>query len=85
MWDEPEPDQQYDRVKNFNEAMRPRSLTSGYINLTDDRGEQWRHGVHGSEAKHQRLRAAKAAWDPHNLLRYNKNITPENTGSPREH
>lgn len=33
--------------------------------------------MHGSEDKHRRLRAVKAAWDPENLLRFNKNITPE--------
>ena len=59
--------------------MRPHALTNGYANLSDDLGEQWRRGVHGSEAKHRRLRAVKAAWDPHNLLRFNKNIAPETT------
>jgi hypothetical protein len=34
----------------------------------------------GSEAKHRRLTTVKAAWDPRNLLRHNKNITPENAG-----
>ncbi|MHA5049707.1 BBE domain-containing protein [Streptomyces sp. SD15] len=37
---------------------------------------------HGSEAKHQRLRAVKAAWDPDNLLRFNKNIAPATAGCP---
>jgi FAD/FMN-containing dehydrogenase len=80
-WDAPEYDPQYEQwAKDITDAMRPHSLTNGYTNLTDDQGEQWRCGVHGSEAKHRRLTAVKAAWDPHNLLRHNKNITPENAG-----
>jgi FAD/FMN-containing dehydrogenase len=80
-WDAPEYDPQYEQwAKDFADAIRPHSLTSGYTNLTDDQGEQWRRGVHGSEAKHRRLTATKAAWDPRNLLRHNKNITPDNAG-----
>ncbi|MFF3559611.1 FAD-binding oxidoreductase [Streptomyces sp. NPDC002574] len=79
-WDAPEHDAQYDAwATTLTEAMRPHALTNGYINLTDDLGEEWRRGVHGSDAKHQRLRSVKAAWDPHNLLRFNKNIAPGTT------
>ncbi|MGI5142863.1 MULTISPECIES: FAD-binding oxidoreductase [unclassified Streptomyces] len=79
-WDTPEYDAQYDEwATTLTDAMRPHALTNGYSNLTDDLGEEWRRGVHGSEAKHQRLRSIKAAWDPHNLLRFNKNIAPETT------
>jgi FAD/FMN-containing dehydrogenase len=79
-WDTPEYDAQYDEwATTLTEAMRPHALTNGYANLTDDLGEEWRRGVHGSEAKHQRLRSIKAAWDPHNLLRFNKNIAPDTT------
>ncbi|WP_330306000.1 MULTISPECIES: BBE domain-containing protein [unclassified Streptomyces] len=60
--------------------MRPQSLTSGYTNLTDDLGDAWRSGVHGSAAKHQRLPAVKATWDPDNLFRFNKKIAPANAG-----
>ncbi|MFD7227951.1 FAD-binding oxidoreductase [Streptomyces sp. NPDC059881] len=77
-WDAPAYDAQYDQwATTLTEAMRPHALTNGYANLTDDLGEEWRRGVHGSEAKHRRLRSVKAAWDPHNLLRFNKNIAPE--------
>ncbi|MFJ4466920.1 FAD-binding oxidoreductase [Streptomyces sp. NPDC089424] len=79
-WDAPESDGRYDTwATGLTEAMRPHSLTNGYANLTDDLGERWRRGVHGSEAKHLRLRAVKAAWDPENLLRFNKNIAPRDT------
>lgn len=77
MWDTPERDTQYEQwATAIDAAVRPHSLTNDYTNLTDDLGEAWRRGVHGSEAKHRRLRAVKAAWDPDNLLRFNKNITP---------
>ncbi|WP_329567948.1 BBE domain-containing protein [Streptomyces sp. NBC_01361] len=78
MWDTSEHDALYEQwATAMAEAMRPHSLTNGYTNLTDDQGPQWRRTVHGSEAKHRRLGAVKAAWDPENLLRFNKNITPE--------
>lgn len=77
MWDDPDHDPQYEEsAKHITEAMRPHALASGYTNLSDDRGEEWRRGVHGSEAKYRRLQAVKATWDPDNLLRFNKNITP---------
>lgn len=77
MWDDPDHDGQYEQWATvIGEAMRPHSLTSGYTNLTDDLGEAWRQGVHGSAAKHRRLRAVKDAWDPANLFRFNKNIAP---------
>ncbi|MCX4641615.1 BBE domain-containing protein [Streptomyces sp. NBC_01446] len=78
MWDTSEHDALYEQwATAMAEAMRPHSPTNGYTNLTDDQGSQWRRTVHGSEAKHRRLGAVKAAWDPENLLRFNKNITPE--------
>lgn len=77
MWDSHEHDPRYEKsAKHIAEAMRPHTLAAGYTNLTDDQGEQWRRGVHGSEAKYRRLQAVKATWDPDNLLRYNKNIAP---------
>ncbi|WP_405734167.1 hypothetical protein OG607_39250 [Streptomyces sp. NBC_01537] len=48
----------------------------------DSQYEQWATAI--SEAKHQRQGAVKTACDPHNLLRYNKNITPGNAGHPGE-
>ncbi|WP_406197843.1 FAD-binding oxidoreductase [Streptomyces europaeiscabiei] len=81
MWDAPEHDARYEQwATTVSEAMRPHSLTNGYTNLTDDLGGAWRRGVHGSETKHRRLRAVKAAWDPDNLLRFNKNISPATAG-----
>ena len=81
MWDDAEHDPQYEQsAQAITEAMRPHALAAGYTNLTDDQGEEWRRGVHGSEAKYRRLQAVKATWDPDNLLRFNKNIAPATAG-----
>ncbi|MFC9034050.1 FAD-binding oxidoreductase [Streptomyces arboris] len=78
MWDEPEQDAPYTQWANAVDGqVRPLSSANGYTNLTEDLGDRWRRGVHGSAAKLRRLQAVKAAWDPQNLLRFNKNITPE--------
>jgi FAD/FMN-containing dehydrogenase len=76
-WAEPEHDALFDAWADATlAAMRPHTLPNAYINLTEDQGEEWRRGVYGSEAKHRRLTEIKTAWDPRNLLRHNKNITP---------
>ncbi|HKT05271.1 MAG TPA: FAD-binding oxidoreductase [Rugosimonospora sp.] len=81
IWDEPEQDREYDEwADRAVTLLRPYSLTNAYTNLTRDLGEQWRRGAFGAEAKYRRLQRIKAAWDPHNLFRYNKNITPLDEG-----
>jgi FAD/FMN-containing dehydrogenase len=50
---------------------------NGYVNLTQDLGPAWLKGLYGTERKYRRLLAAKQTWDPHNLLRFNKNFVPE--------
>lgn len=83
MWTGPEHDRQYDEwTAGLVEALRRHTLPNGYINLAADQGPEWRRGVHGSDAKHRRLRAVKTAWDPKNLLRHNKNITPYTDDHP---
>ncbi|MEU0804954.1 FAD-binding oxidoreductase [Streptomyces sp. NPDC005970] len=77
LWDSPGQDTGYDQwAADTAAALAPHSLPTGYVNLTTDQGEQWRRNLWGSEARFRRLRRAKGAWDPHNLLRFNKNITP---------
>jgi hypothetical protein len=49
-------------------------LANGYVNLTSDRGPEWLRGLYGKPEKYARLLAAKAKWDPQNLLRFNKNF-----------
>ncbi|MGW5664647.1 BBE domain-containing protein [Streptomyces sp. NPDC003758] len=80
-WDAPEHDSTFDHwVNAFTEDMRPHSLRNCYLNFSDDLGERWRREAYGSAVKYQRLREVKAVWDPRNLLRYDKNITPAATG-----
>ncbi|MEV7890036.1 FAD-binding oxidoreductase [Streptomyces sp. NPDC002817] len=77
VWTDPEQDAAFDAWAGTTvAALRPHTLPNAYINLTEDQGEAWRRGVYGSEAKYRRLTETKAAWDPRNLLRHNKNIAP---------
>ncbi|WP_411153020.1 FAD-binding oxidoreductase [Streptomyces sp. A30] len=77
VWTDPELDAPYDQWADATAAaLRPHTLTGTYINLTQDQGEDWRRGAWGSETKYRRLTEIKAAWDPRNLLRFNKNIPP---------
>jgi hypothetical protein len=58
----------------LHDDLRPHLRRNCYINLTTDQGAEWRKGAWGAAEKYRRLTAAKAEWDPANLLRYNKNI-----------
>jgi FAD/FMN-containing dehydrogenase len=50
---------------------------NGYVNLTCDLGPEWLKGLYGSPRKYARLIEQKQKWDPHNLLRFNKNFKPD--------
>lgn len=77
MWRDADQDGELQRAAvSVSAGMAPYSLANGYSNLTDDLGPEWRRGLHGNPVKQARLRAVKKAWDPDNLLRYNKNIDP---------
>jgi FAD/FMN-containing dehydrogenase len=75
-WDEPEQDDVFPAWVDAAAAALP-LRSNGYSNLSNDQGEAWRRGLWGSADKLARLRAVKAKWDPRNLFRFNKNITPE--------
>ena len=63
--------------------LTPHSRANGYVNLTVDQGADWLTGLYGSPEKFRRLVELKAEWDPHNLLRYNKNIkAPPSPSAP---
>ena len=56
--------------------MRRFSTGGTYVNfLTEDEGDDRTRAAYG--ANHARLSALKAAWDPGNLFRANKNIVPQ--------
>lgn len=76
-WDDPASDAAFEAwTIATNEALRPHMCANGYVNLTADQGPEWLRGLYGPPAKYERLLAAKKAWDPHNLLRFNKNFKP---------
>jgi FAD/FMN-containing dehydrogenase len=78
-WDDPADDAVYHEWLDGTLAgIKPHLRSNGYVNLSTDQGPAWRRGVWGSPAKYARLVEAKTTWDPHNLLRYNKNIPPKN-------
>ena len=56
--------------------MAPHRLSNGYINLGTSADPNWLRNAYGPE-KYARLTELKREWDPHNLLRFNKNIEPE--------
>jgi hypothetical protein len=79
-WEDPAADDEYmSWVDSLYASVKPLARANCYINLTTDSGPQWRRGAWGSADKYRRLVAAKAKWDPSNMLRYNKNIAPDDT------
>jgi hypothetical protein len=77
VWNTSQDDEHYDHwASTARSTFEPFLLTNCYANLSDDLGEAWRRGAHGTREKHQRLRDVKREWDPDNLFRFNKNIAP---------
>ncbi|OAA35285.1 FAD linked oxidase-like protein [Metarhizium rileyi] len=75
MWDTPAKDAEFERwVDGMMKDMTPHSLPNGYVNLSIDRGPEWLRNLYGSTNKWRRICALKAAYDPRNLLRHNKNV-----------
>jgi FAD/FMN-containing dehydrogenase len=75
MWEQPADDGAYvDWVAGTLEALAPHMASSGYVNLTADRGPAWLREVYGPPEKWERIVALKRAWDPDNHLRHNKNV-----------
>jgi FAD/FMN-containing dehydrogenase len=75
MWEEPEADEPYMRwVAETVEALGPYMSTSGYVNLSADRGPDWLREIYGPAEKWERIVALKRRWDPDNLLQHNKNV-----------
>jgi len=77
IWESRDLDQQaLNWVDKTIEAVRSDILPNGYINLTCDNSPEWVRQIYGKTSKYERLVAAKAKWDPDNLLRFNRNILP---------
>jgi hypothetical protein len=77
-WDGAEHDREYLTWSETSYAdLKPHMRANGYVNLTCDLGPQWLQGLYGSQRKYERLIEAKKKWDPHNLLRFNKNFKPD--------
>jgi hypothetical protein len=76
-WDRPEDDSTFHTwVDGARRSIGQHLRSNCYVNLSTDNGPAWRRGVWGSPQKYARLVQAKTTWDPHNLLRFNKNIEP---------
>ncbi|KAG6001988.1 hypothetical protein E4U21_003601 [Claviceps maximensis] len=74
-WDGQHDDEEYMAwVDGVMTELNPFSLDNGYVNLSTDRGAPWLRRLYGSREKWDRLCALKNQFDPHNRLRYNKNI-----------
>jgi FAD/FMN-containing dehydrogenase len=68
-------------VRGFWEAMRPFAPNgAAYINFETDADEDRVRDSYGA-AKHRRLAALKAVWDPDNVFHHNANIKPAAPGS----
>lgn len=76
-WDGAEHDEEYLTWSEKSYAdLEQHMRANGYVNLTCDLGPKWLKGLYGSARKYRRLLEAKKKWDPHNLLRFNKNFKP---------
>jgi FAD/FMN-containing dehydrogenase len=56
-------------------ALLPFTVAGGYVNDVVESGDDITRSIYG-DAKYERLRALKRAWDPDNVFRLNHNIRP---------
>ncbi|WP_331772887.1 FAD-binding oxidoreductase (plasmid) [Embleya sp. NBC_00888] len=76
-WDSPADDDTFHGwLDNARAELMPHLRGNCYINLSTDSGPEWRRSAWGGEERYSRLVEVKTAWDPQNLLRFNKNIPP---------
>ena len=75
-WEDPSADEaNIAWARDAWEALRPFSTGGAYINfMTEGDGDDRLQALYGKNF--ERLAAAKAKWDPTNLFRMNKNISP---------
>ncbi|HSE07980.1 MAG TPA: FAD-binding oxidoreductase [Nocardioidaceae bacterium] len=76
VWQEPLEDRaNIEWVKQFRRDIAPYATGGVYLNFIGDEGEARIRQAYG-EAKYDRLRQVKAAYDPDNVFRGNQNIAP---------
>ena len=56
-------------------ALKPFTVAGQYVNDVVESGEDVVRGIYGN-AKYERLRTLKRAYDPQNVFRLNQNIRP---------
>ena len=75
-WDDPAQDGlQVDWVRRAMGIVEPDAVTGRYCNEIGDSGPEETRAIYG-DAKLERLRALKRAWDPDNVFHLNHNVTP---------
>jgi berberine-like enzyme len=76
-WDDPADDCSHrEWARTGIGLIEPCRLVGGYVNDVSEAGDDTLvRSVYG-EAKYERLRALKRAWDPDNVFRLNQNIRP---------
>jgi hypothetical protein len=76
MWRNPAEDERWSRwAADLAETLEKESMATSYVNRTVDDDSTFLGAAYGHD-KFVRLVALKNAWDPENLLCFNKNIPP---------
>lgn len=75
-WDDPTLDaERMGWARGAVKGIEPFRTTGVYANSLGDSGEEVARAIYG-DAKYERLRALKRAWDPDNVFHLNQNIRP---------
>jgi len=76
MWDDPAQDASYvGWAKDAMAMLQPFTMPGRYVNDVVEMGDDVVRLIYG-DAKYERLRALKRAWDPDNVFHLNQNIRP---------
>jgi hypothetical protein len=77
-WTDPAEDAIHrDWTRGFSGSLTPCTMGAVYVNaIGGDVTEARKLAAYGGQAKHERLRELKRAWDPDNLFHRNHNIAP---------
>jgi FAD/FMN-containing dehydrogenase len=76
LWDDPSRDDQFIAwTRTTMDALQPFTTAGNYVNDIVETGTGVVRAIYG-DAKYERLRALKRAWDPDNVFRLNQNVKP---------